>query len=182
MRRKRNSSIEIAGLKRFAKNRVNELCNSWLARSARTGDVESLDIVHCHETAKRFARPKFPGMNVNPRFVMLLRQSLCQRGPATAERCINADYHGSVRGQNVPFGPRRVVRRGRLRQLVLRRNSPVLGLAPLRTPSAVSTLRLIAQSRAARSAPVCPPDTILRRVAAFTTSPTPAPNRDRQAP
>ena len=44
-------------------------------------------MVDCDEAPKGFTRPELSRVNVNPRFVMLLRKPLCQRGPATAEGC-----------------------------------------------------------------------------------------------
>ena len=111
---RRAALIRVTCRERSIENRENELGDPRFARRARAGHVERLNAVHCDEAPEGFSRPEGSGMNVNPWLVMLLRKPLCQRGPATAEGCFDADYYRAVRIQDVPLCPSRVVGRGRL--------------------------------------------------------------------
>jgi len=91
--------------KRPIENEADELRDPRFARSARASHVERLNAVHHDEAPKVFPGTEGSGMNVKPRLVMFLRKPLCQRGPATAEGCFNADYYRPVRVQDVLLRP-----------------------------------------------------------------------------
>ena len=70
------------------------------------------------------------------------------------------EHHGPVTVPGVPFGALEVVGFGGLAEVVIQGNRPRLAPPPLRTPStAWGKSCFLATSRAAMSAPVCPPDT-----------------------
>jgi hypothetical protein len=99
-------------------------------------------------------------MGVQTRFVVLdgeFGRFLLAAGQNRAER----ENDRSTGVPNVPLGPLHVVRRWRLDQWIPFGNTTVLGFPPFRTPAAAFEPLDNAQSRAARSGSVWPPETIL---------------------
>ena len=155
--------------------RDDEFRDPGLTGEPRSGHVKNLDAIRPDEGREFLARSFDSGMKEEERLAVFARE-LGRLLRSTRKQGLDAEYRCPIGIDDVLLSPDQIIGRIGLLQVVAVRDYTVFRSTPLGTPSAMLHAAADRQSNAARSAPVCPPETILRRRPVFKATPRAGPD------